>query len=112
MTTKIYLVTFTSYTGSDSFIYNDVEIFATEQEARDKFNYWADYAREECTWGSAFDSSEEERRENEDEPYDIDEQRGEDVYTVSSAAYEYYQVQVKLITKEITHINGNPVNFK
>ena len=101
MKQKIYLVTFTSYTNNDDYIHNDVEVHVDEEEARKSFDHWKDYAREECEWGSAFDLTPEEREENEDEPYSIDECCDDGLYIVSSAAYDGYKVEVKMVEKEI-----------
>lgn len=103
MTTKIYLVSYVSYTESDNYLYSDVRPFTDEEEARHEFISLRDGAYSECQYGAAWDSvesmSEEERKD--EYQYDVTENDGGDTYEVSSNAYEGFKVIVKLETKEV-----------
>ena len=103
MKTKIYQVSFTSFTESDNYLYNDVKTFTDEEQARQEWEQQCENAYQECRYGSEWDSissMDEEDREDVYE-YDVDEERDPGTYTVSSEAYEGYKVIVSLDEVEI-----------
>lgn len=99
MKTKIFILTWVSYTNGDNFLFSDVNTFTDEKDARSQFEKDCKSAYEECEWGSKWDEPEDERDEN--CKYNVYEQRYDNCYTVNSEAYEGYKVEVNLIKKEI-----------
>ena len=61
MKTKIYIVSFTSFTETDINLHNDAQLFTNEEEARREFISLRDQAIEEARWGSLWDADDEER---------------------------------------------------
>lgn len=99
MKATIFILSWTSYTDSDDYLYTDIKTFTDEDEARKQYGDDCQNAHDECVWGSQWDEPEDER--DEDCKYDIDESALDDCYTVSSSAYDGYKVEVKLEKQEI-----------
>lgn len=99
MKTKIFILSWVSYTDEDDYLYSDVKTFTDEKEARKQYDKDCEYAYEECEWGSQQDTPEDER--DEDCKYDVDESRDDNCYTVASSAYNGYKVEVSIVEKEI-----------
>jgi len=99
MKATIFILSWCSYADGDDYLYSDVKTFTDEAEARKQFESDCNLAYDECEWGSQWDENEDSR--DEDCKYDVEEQRGMDLYIVSSSAYDGYKVQVKLEAKEV-----------
>jgi len=92
----IYLVSFSSYTSEDNYLYNSVQAFSNKEEAEKKFALECELAFKECQWGAQYDGTDEER--DQELKYDVDVLDTNDDYTVSSMAYGGYICKVSLIT--------------
>lgn len=99
MATKIFILSWFSYTESDNYLYSDIKTFTDEEKAMAGFESDCEKAYEECKWGSQWDEPEDER--DEDCAYDVDESRDPGTYQVSSGAYDGYHVEVSIEEKEI-----------
>lgn len=106
MKTKIFLVTTTSYTASDNYLFNDVKTFTDEQEAISEYDNICNNLRQECRWGADYDNDDhtDDYEYNMSEAHHTHEVKGNGymlTYEASSDAYEGYRVQVKLECQEV-----------
>lgn len=105
VTTKICVVTFTSYTQSDNYLHTEQKVFSNPLFAQDYYEDQCADAHSECQWGEEWNADENER-ENAYE-YPVSEKytgRMKDLnatYEVSSEAYCGYQVKVALSSHEV-----------
>ena len=98
MKTKIYLLSWVSFTGSDNYMYSDIQIFTDKNKAVAELMQQKENAYEECKWGSEWESEDKEDAYE----FDVWEKTNSDVcYEVHSEAYDGYDVEIYLREKEI-----------
>lgn len=105
VTTRIFVVTFTSYTQSDNYLYTEQKVFSNPLFAQDYYEDRCADAHSECRLGEVWNGDKDERK-NANE-YPVSEKytgRMKDLnatYEVSSEAYCGYQVKVTLSSHEV-----------
>ena len=94
METKgMFIVCYSVYAECDKNLYTDVKNFRDSDEAMALFKHYCSISRQEAEWGSDWDEDDKSNSY----AYDVEEEQGENEYTVHSEAYDGFHVNVKLM---------------
>ena len=99
MKTKIFVVTFASYTEYDNYLYTEQKTFTDPMSAQNHYEDKCKKAYDECKWAEYWDADQDDRTDAYE--YPVSEKRECDTYRVESEAYCGYHVCVKLEEQDI-----------
>ena len=92
-TKELFIVCYSAYAECDKNLYTDIKNFSNRDEAMALFNHYCYIARQEAEWGADWDEDDKSNSYS----YDVQEERGENEYTVHSEAYDGFHVNVKFM---------------